>query len=104
MVRRIKKFNRKKKAFEAQAYLESFLEKPRLNEMIRVNASKQIWKISTRHNIGLPNNIKNRFCRKCKIMLFPGVNSRIRIRKKIRCLTCYACGNTKRMNLGVRNE
>jgi len=94
---RIKK-TRHDRAVSAQIYLQTILENPKENSDIITAASKQLWKISTRHRIGLPPNYKSRFCRKCKILLYPGRNSRIRIRDKVRHMTCIECGTIKRKN------
>ena len=95
---RIKKI-RHERAVSAQKYLQTILENPKDNdEDFLKTASRQLWKISTRHRIGLPQNYKNRFCRKCKIVLYPGRNSRIRIRDKVRHMTCIECGTIKRKN------
>ena len=100
MARRNKiKKSRQQRAFSAQKYLAEILENPKDKpEQLLTSASKQMWKISTRHRIGLPNELKYRFCRNCKELLYPGVNSRIRIRSKVRCITCNVCGTTKRKN------
>lgn len=97
---RIKKA-RHERALSAQLYLQSILENPQKNsdEFLKTT-SKQLWKISTRHRIGLPSKFKNRFCRNCKNLLYPGKNSRIRIRNKVRYLTCFECGAVKRKNFG----
>tara|TARA_B100001113_G_C21080416_1_gene609648 strand:+ start:782 stop:1096 length:315 start_codon:yes stop_codon:yes gene_type:complete len=104
MVRRFRKDSRKRRAISAQNYLQTLLENSNSSEQLRKNASKQLWKISTRHGIGLPNSLKDRYCRKCKNLLFPGMNSTVRIRSKVRYLTCGECGEIKRKNLGVKNE
>ena len=101
MARRNKiKKSRQQRAILAQKYLVEILDKPKdkSKELLK-SASKQMWKTSTRHRIGLPNELKYRFCRNCKNLLYPGVNSRIRIRSKVRCITCDVCGTTKRKNL-----
>ena len=95
---RIKK-NRHERAVSAQVYLQTLLERPKdISEELLKATSKQLWNISTRHRIGLPPNYKSRFCRKCKILLYPGRNSRIRIRDKVRHMTCIECGTIKRKN------
>lgn len=104
MGKRYRKGTRKINALAAQSYLKVILETPNLDNQIRRSASKQLWKVSTRHRIGLPEGMKERYCRKCKILLFPGINSRIRIKKKIRIMTCNICGNIKRKSLGEINE
>ena len=95
---RIKK-SRHQRALSAQHYLMGILEEPKeKSEDFLKNVSYQLWNISTRHRIGLPNELKNRFCRSCKKLLYPGINSRIRIRSKVRYMTCIECGTIKRKN------
>jgi ribonuclease P protein subunit RPR2 len=56
-------------------------------------------KISTKHRIKLPYQIRMQFCKKCKMFIAPSVNSRIRIGrsalKSIR-ITCGFCNHTYR--------
>ena len=93
------KKSRQHRARLAQSYLEKILDEPNdKSEDLLKTASKQLWRISTRHSIGLPDKYKNRFCRKCKNLLYPGLNSRVRIRSKVRYLTCNECGTIKRKN------
>ena len=94
------KRSRQKRAELAQNYLQKILEEPQKNSLeFLKTASEQLWNISTRHRIGLPEKFKNRFCRSCKNLLYPGLNSRVRIRSKVRYLTCDECGKTKRKDL-----
>lgn len=56
-------------------------------------------RISTRHKIRMPYELRMSFCKKCKSFIAPGVNSRIRLGrasvKSIR-ISCYLCGHTYR--------
>ncbi|WP_343045168.1 RNase P subunit [Nitrosopumilus cobalaminigenes] len=56
-------------------------------------------RISTRHKIRMPYNLRMVFCKKCKSFIAPGINSRIRLGrtsvKSIR-ITCNLCGHTYR--------
>ncbi|HXG13661.1 MAG TPA: RNase P subunit [Candidatus Nitrosotenuis sp.] len=56
-------------------------------------------KISTKHKIKLPYEIRMQFCKKCKSFIAPGVNSKIRLGrstlKSIR-ITCQFCHHTYR--------
>jgi len=56
-------------------------------------------RISTRHKIRMPYELRMAFCKKCKSFIAPGVNSRIRLgrasTKSIR-ISCYLCGHTYR--------
>ena len=56
-------------------------------------------KISMRHKIRMPYELRMTFCKKCKKFIAPGINSRIRLGrtnlKSIR-ITCNFCGHTYR--------
>jgi len=56
-------------------------------------------RISTRHKIRMPYELRMVFCKKCKSFIAPGVNSRFRLGrasvKSIR-ISCYLCGHTYR--------
>lgn len=56
-------------------------------------------RISSRHNIRMPYDLRLVFCKKCKSFIAPGINSKIRLGrtsvKSIR-ITCNFCGHTYR--------
>ena len=56
-------------------------------------------RVSTRHKIKMPYEIRMLFCKKCKSFIVPGINSRIRLGrtpvKSIR-VTCNLCGHVYR--------
>ena len=56
-------------------------------------------RISTRHKIRMPYDLRMSFCKRCKSFIAPGINSRIRLGrtsvKSIR-ITCNLCGHTYR--------
>ena len=56
-------------------------------------------KISMRHKIRMPYDLRIVFCKKCKSFIAPGINSKIRLGrtsiKSIR-ITCNLCGHTYR--------
>jgi len=56
-------------------------------------------RISTRHKIHMPYELRMVFCKKCKSFITPGMNSRIRLGrtsvKSIR-ISCNLCGHTYR--------
>jgi ribonuclease P protein subunit RPR2 len=58
-----------------------------------------VKKISNKHRIPIPYEIKISFCKKCKKFIAPGINSRIRLGrssvKSIR-ITCNFCGHIYR--------
>ncbi|KAF6246058.1 RNase P subunit [Nitrosopumilus sp. b2] len=56
-------------------------------------------RISTRHKIRMPYELRMVFCKKCKSFIAPGVNSRIRLgRSSVKAvrISCYLCGHTYR--------
>lgn len=56
-------------------------------------------KISMRHKVRMPYELRMVFCKKCKSFIAPGLNSKIRLGrtsvKSIR-ITCNLCGHTYR--------
>ena len=56
-------------------------------------------RISSKYKIRMPYNLRMVFCKKCKLFIAPGVNSRIRLGrtsvKSIR-ISCNLCGHTYR--------
>ena len=54
-------------------------------------------KISMRHKVRMPYELRMSFCKKCKSFIAPGINSKIRLGrtsiKSIR-ITCKLCGHT----------
>lgn len=52
-----------------------------------------ILKISMRYRIHLPSKYKHRFCKKCNTYLLYGSNSRVRIKKSCKLITCLSCGS-----------
>ena len=56
-------------------------------------------KISMRHKVRMPYELRMVFCKKCKSFIAPGLNSKIRLgrtsAKSIR-ITCNFCGHTYR--------
>lgn len=73
-------------------------------------ASKQAWlarKIAMRFRIRLPYEIRQLFCKKCKVFMVPGKSSRVRIgRTNIKAIriTCLKCGHTYRKVLATENK
>ncbi len=56
-------------------------------------------KISSRHKVRMPYELRMNFCKKCKFFIAPGIGSKIRIgRSKLKAIriTCMFCGHTYR--------
>ena len=83
--------------------MEILIENAIINAKINPKLSQRqaflARRISTRHKIRMPYNLRMVFCKKCKSFIVPGINSRIRIGrasvKSIR-ISCNLCGHTYR--------
>lgn len=96
-----RKEKRKEKARRAQAHLGAILDNPSHHEPELLDvASEQMWKIATRHRVGLPQSKRHWLCRSCHTHLRPGENARVRIRNNMRVTTCLGCGSIRRFGPG----
>jgi len=79
--------------------IENAITNARTNPELSQRQASIARRISTRHKIRLPYNLRMVFCKKCKSFIAPGVNSRIRLGrtsvKSIR-ISCNLCGHTYR--------
>ena len=83
--------------------MEILIENAIINAKINPELSQRqaflARRISTRHKIRMPYNLRMVFCKKCKSFITPGINSRIRLGrtsiKSIR-ISCNLCGHTYR--------
>lgn len=53
-------------------------------------------RISMRHRVSIPGELKRHVCRQCGGYLAPGVNARVRIDGRNVLITCQRCGGIKR--------
>lgn len=53
-------------------------------------------RISMRHRVGIPRELKRRVCKGCGSFLVPGENCRIRLDGNNIVITCLECGAVKR--------
>ncbi len=62
-------------------------------------------KIAMRYKIGIPKNLRTRFCRKCGAFMVPGSTSTVRTRasKKAVIVKCSKCGGVMRFPYKKRN-
>ena len=91
---------RKESAIAARDQLYSILKSPkgRPSEMIQSSA-KQMWKLGTRHRIGLHPEVRHWICRNCHSLLRPGINANVRIKQGLRLTTCLECGRLRRFKV-----
>jgi ribonuclease P protein subunit RPR2 len=90
----------KKIAMERMEILiENAITNARINPKLSQRQAFLARRISTRHKIRMPYDLRMVFCKKCKSFIVPGINSRIRIGgasvKSIR-ISCYLCGHIYR--------
>ena len=82
-----------------QILLKEAIYNARKNPILAQRQASLARKISTKHRIRMPYEIRMNFCKKCKSFIAPGVNSRIRLGrsslKSIR-ITCGFCNHTYR--------
>ncbi len=90
----------KKIALERMEILiDNALSNAKTNPKLAQRQALLAKKISMRHKVKMPYELRMVFCKKCKNFIAPGINSKIRVGrstiKSIR-ITCNFCGHTYR--------
>ena len=82
-----------------QILINSAISNAKVNPVLSQRQALLAQRISTRHKIRMPYELKIVFCKKCKSFIAPGINSKIRLGrtsiKSIR-ISCNLCGHTYR--------
>jgi ribonuclease P protein subunit RPR2 len=82
-----------------QILINNAISNAKMNPELSQRQASLAQRISTRHKIRMPYELKIVFCKKCKSFIAPGINSRIRLGrtsvKSIR-ISCNLCGHTYR--------
>lgn len=82
-----------------QILIENAISNASENPELSQRQASLARRISTKHKIRMPYQLRMVFCKKCKSFIAPGINSRIRLGrasvKSIR-ITCNLCGHTYR--------
>ncbi|MBS3925452.1 MAG: RNase P subunit [Nitrosarchaeum sp.] len=82
-----------------QILINSAISNAKMNPILSQRQALLAQRISTRHKIRMPYELKIVFCKKCKSFIAPGINSKIRLGrtsiKSIR-ISCNLCGHTYR--------
>lgn len=71
----------------------------RTNPELSQRQAQLARRISTRHNIRMPYDLRMVYCKKCKSFIAPGINSKIRLgRASVKAIriSCNLCGHTYR--------
>ncbi len=58
-------------------------------------------RLSSKFKVGIPAELRKKFCRKCNAFLVQGANCTIRKRAKKMVISCLECGFVKRLQVGV---
>ena len=88
---------RKARATASRHHLESILENSASNSTeLNDAAARDLIRLSRRHRLGLPEGRRSWICRDCQSALRPGISCRVRIRGKVRIITCLKCGRINR--------
>ena len=90
----------KKIAYERmQILIDNAISNAKKNPQLSQRQALLARKISMKHKIRLPYHLRMVFCKKCKLFIAPGLNSKIRLGrtsvKSIR-ISCNYCGHTYR--------
>ncbi len=79
--------------------IDNALSNAKTNPKLAQRQALLAKKISMRHKVKMPYELRMVFCKKCKNFIAPGINSKIRVGrstiKSIR-ITCNFCGHTYR--------
>lgn len=82
-----------------QILINNAISNAKMNPVLSQRQALLAQRISTRHKIRMPYQLKIVFCKKCKSFIAPGINSKIRLGrtsiKSIR-ISCNLCGHTYR--------
>ena len=82
-----------------QILIDNAISNAKTNPAISQRQALLARKISMKHKVRMPYNLSMVFCKKCKLFITPGINSRVRLGrtpvKSIR-ISCNLCGHTYR--------
>ena len=82
-----------------QILISSAISNAKINPDLSQRQASLARRICTRYKIHMPYELRITFCKKCKLFIAPGINSRIRLGrtsvKSIR-ISCNLCGHTYR--------
>ncbi len=79
--------------------ISNAMSNARTNPELSQRQAQLARRISTRHNIRMPYDLRIVFCKKCKSFIAPGINSKIRLgRASVKAIriSCNLCGHTYR--------
>ena len=102
--KRINKKSRYRLALESQNHLAMVVSDTSNSLQLRQSAAQHMVKISTRHELGLPENHRQWICKGCHQALIQPSAARVRIRGGMRCVTCLSCGEVRRYGGGLKNH
>jgi ribonuclease P protein subunit RPR2 len=90
-----------------QILIGNALENARTNPELAQRQASLAKRLSTKHRVRMPYELRMNFCKKCKKFIVPGFTSRIRLGrssvKSIR-ITCGFCNHTYRKIIKKQNQ
>ena len=96
---------RRERALEASKQLSKILASPwEYSNQLAQAAAMDLWRLSRRHQIGIPGGDRTKVCRTCQSSLRPGVTSRVRIRSGQKITTCLQCNRVYRKTPTLSTE
>ncbi len=60
-------------------------------------------KIGMKCQYTLPKELKRKFCKKCNMLLIPGISCEAKLNKKTIDIKCFNCNNIRRYSYGKKN-
>ena len=95
---RLNREKRKSHAIWTQTQLLSLLKKPsQFTPEQRSRFALHLLKVSRRHRIRLPSEVREIMCRACNTLLRYGENATIRFRNGHKIQTCLSCTSVRRI-------
>jgi ribonuclease P protein subunit RPR2 len=95
----VKAVDRKIVLERMQILIDNAIFNAKINPTLSRRQASLAQRISTRHKVRMPYELRIVFCKKCKSFITPGVNSRIRLgRASVKAIriSCNLCGHTYR--------
>lgn len=99
------KADRRRVAELNQSKLVKILESPEIYDLqIRQSSARHLVKISQRHRLQIPSQVRHLFCKKCGVLHQYGTNARVRILAGQRVTTCLECSTIRRFGGGPKSH
>ncbi len=88
-----------------EVLVRNALETARTDPVLAQKQAKLAKRISTKFRVRLPYEIRQLYCKKCKLFIIPGKTARVRVgRTSVKAvrITCLNCGHVYRKIINAR--